>query len=81
MLQCELRFRGDVNMAMRMHELLPNKTLKQLRDKRREASFVRRRDLLYAQRAEELRRAEVGPLPPEEHAQHASLTSLPAPWR
>lgn len=82
MLQCELRFRGDVNMAMRMRELLPNKTLKQLRDKRREATYVRRRDLLYAQRVEELQGVAAEPPRPRELAvvlERIALADPPQP--
>lgn len=82
MLQCELRFRGDVNMAMRMRELLPNKTLKQFRDKRREATYVRRRDLLYAQREEELQGAAAEPPQPRELAvvlERIALADPPQP--
>ncbi|KAH1028575.1 hypothetical protein HUJ05_001920 [Dendroctonus ponderosae] len=52
-LQCELQFQGDRNMAVRMHELLPHLTLKQFRDKRREAAYVRRRELLLAEQQQQ----------------------------
>lgn len=48
MLDMEIRFRGERNMARRMVDFLPGKTLKQIRDKRAILSYKKRRDAVLA---------------------------------
>ncbi|CAH2018763.1 unnamed protein product, partial [Acanthoscelides obtectus] len=50
MMECELRYRGELRIAMRMRELIPEKTLKQLRDKRAQKCYKERRERYLAER-------------------------------
>ncbi|CAH2000413.1 unnamed protein product [Acanthoscelides obtectus] len=50
MMECELRYRGELRIAMRMQELIPEKTLKQLWDKRAQKCYKERRDKYFAER-------------------------------